>query len=275
MATKPFLKWAGGKTKVLEHILPLIGDSEHFIEPFAGSLAVGLNVPSKVCVLNDVNAALMDLYKILIGEGEEFVDYCESFFEGGNQSEIYYENRTKFNQTKDWREKSALFLYLNRHGFNGLTRYNKSGEFNVPFGKYKKPYFPREEMMTFMHTMQRKMLVRMTALDFCDPLLYKNMSQGVVVYCDPPYIPLSDTSNFTSYSTDGFTNQDQLRLKQLALNLKRLYGAKVIISNHDVPAARELYNDANRIIEIDVRRSVSAKAGSRGKVGEILAVYEP
>ena len=124
MATKPFLKWAGGKTKVLEHILPLIGDSEHFIEPFAGSLAVGLNVPSKVCVLNDVNAALMDLYKILIGEGEEFVDYCESFFDGGNQSDFIM--RIEIDSIKQKIERKVCsFFYLNRHGFNGLTRYNK------------------------------------------------------------------------------------------------------------------------------------------------------
>ena len=271
---KPFLKWAGGKTKVLPHILPLIGNAEHFIEPFAGSMSVGLNVPAKVCVLNDVNGHIIQLYQHLIGEGEDFINYCESFFVDGNVSDLYYERRTLFNETEDSREKSALFVYLNRHGFNGLTRYNKSGQFNVPFGKYKKPYFPREEMMEFRYNMQRKMLLRMTAFDFADPLLYKNLSANSVVYCDPPYIPLNETSNFTAYSTDGFTNNDQIRLKQLALNLRR-QGAKVIISNHDVPAARELYSDASRIIEIDVSRSVSAKGGSRGKVGEILAVYEP
>ena len=129
-------------------------------------------------------------------------------------------------------------------------------------------------MLEFRYSMQRKMLLRMTAVDFADPVLYKNLSAGSVVYCDPPYIPLNETSNFTAYSTDGFTNNDQIRLKQLALNLRR-QGAKVIISNHDVPAARELYSDASKIIEINVSRSVSAKGGSRGKVGEILAVYEP
>ena len=271
---KPFLKWAGGKTKVLPHILPLISNAEHFIEPFAGSMSVALNVPAKVCVLNDVNGHIIQLYQNLIGEGEDFINYCESFFVDGNVSDLYYERRTLFNETEDSREKSALFVYLNRHGFNGLTRYNKSGEYNVPFGKYKKPYFPRDEMLEFRYNMQRKMLLRMTAFDFADPLLYQNLSTGSVVYCDPPYIPLNETSNFTAYSTDGFSNHDQIRLKQLALNLCR-QGAKVIISNHDVPAARELYADATKIIEISVNRSVSAKGGSRGKVGEILAVYQP
>jgi DNA adenine methylase len=271
---KPFLKWAGGKTKVLPHILPLIGNAEHFIEPFAGSMSVGLNVPAKVCILNDINGHIIQLYQQLIGEGEEFINYCESFFIEGNISDTYYERRTLFNETDDSRERSALFVYLNRYGFNGLTRYNKSGGFNVPFGKYKKPYFPRNEMVEFRNAMQRKMLLRMTSFDFSDPLLYQNLSENSVVYCDPPYIPLNETSNFTAYSTDGFSNHDQIRLKQLALNLCK-QGAKVIISNHDVPAARELYVDATKIIEISVNRSVSAKGGSRGKVGEILAVYQP
>lgn len=271
---KPFLKWAGGKTKVLPHILPLIGNAEHFVEPFAGSMSVALNVPAKVCVLNDINGHIIQLYRCLISEGEEFIDYCESFFTDGNVSDIFYDRRKQFNETQNNREKSGLFVYLNRHGFNGLTRYNKSGQYNVPFGKYKKPYFPREEMRGFISNMESKMLLRMTGYDFADPLLYNNLSLNSVVYCDPPYIPLSETSNFTAYSTDGFSNHDQIRLKQLALNLCN-QGAKVIISNHDVPAARELYADATKIIEINVSRSVSAKGGSRGKVGEILAVYQP
>lgn len=269
---KPFLKWAGGKTRVLPHILPLIGDANHFIEPFAGSMSVALNVPAKVCFLNDVNGYLVDLYKTLISEGDDFINYCEEFFNDGNDSDKYYENRTLYNSTKDVRLKSALFVYLNRHSFNGLTRYNKKGEYNVPFGKYKSPYFPREEMQSFRRILTAKTILNITATDFSANTLYQFVNSNTVVYCDPPYIPLSKTSNFTSYSTDGFTDVDQLRLRQKALELRRK-GAKVIISNHDVPEARELYKDANKIIEIDVNRSVGASGDSRGKVGEILAVY--
>ena len=269
---KPFLKWAGGKYKVLPHILPLIGDATQYIEPFSGSLSVALNVNSQVCVLNDNNKDLIELYKCVISGGDSFIDECESYFVNGNSEEVFYQNRELFNASTDATLRSALFVYLNRHSFNGLTRYNRKGQYNVPFGRYKTNYFPRSEMQQFREVMKNKMLFRMTALDFEDAALYQNVTDKTVVYCDPPYIPLSQTANFTDYSADGFNDNDQVRLKNLALKLKER-GARVIISNHDVPRARELYSDASKIIQINVNRSVSAKGTSRGKVGELLAVY--
>lgn len=269
---KPFLKWAGGKFKVLPHILPLTNIATQYIEPFSGSLSVALNVKAPALTLNDINSDLIELYKVLISEGDSFIDDCEQYFIECNTEEMYYVNRQLFNSTQDRRLKSILFLYLNRHSFNGLTRYNKKGEYNVPYGKYKSPYFPREEMRKFREVFRNKMLLRMTSCDFEDSSLYQNLNDRTVVYFDPPYIPLSATSNFTDYTTEGFTNSDQIRLRDFALRLKK-YGAKVIISNHDVDVARELYCDATQIISIDVNRSVSAKGDSRGKVKELLAIY--
>lgn len=269
---KPFLKWAGNKYKVLPHILPFVGTPSQYIEPFVGSLSVALNVNAPVYVLNDNNKDLVNLYKVLIEEGKTFIDECESYFVVGNDEKKFYENRELFNLTDDSRLKSILFVYLNRHCFNGLTRYNKKGQFNVPFGKYKSPYFPRKEMEHFVELMKSKMLLRITSYDFADEALYENVNDKTVVYFDPPYIPLSSTSNFTNYSADGFTDDDQIRLKNLAVNLKEK-GARVIISNHDVDRARELYSDATKIIPIDVSRSISANKDSRGKVKELIAVY--
>lgn len=269
---KSFLKWAGNKYKVLAHIIPFIGQPNHYIEPFVGSLTVALNVNSSVFYLNDTNKDLINLYDNVINEGDSFIDYCQSYFDSGNDESTFYKNRELFNKTTDSREKSALFIYLNRHCFNGLTRYNKKGEFNVPFGKYKAPYFPRLEMEQFREVMKNKRDVRMTCVDFADSKLYENVNDNTVVYCDPPYIPLNATSNFTNYSADGFNDDDQIRLKNLALEL-RSKGAKVIISNHDVERARELYSDATKIISIDVSRSISANKDSRGKVKELIAIY--
>lgn len=269
---KPFLKWAGGKYKVLPHILPFTNIATQYIEPFSGSMSVALNVFAPVVTLNDINSDLMELYKTLISEGDTFIDECEHYFREGTTEEMFYVNRQLFNSTTDTRLKSILFLYLNRHSFNGLTRYNRKGEYNVPCGKYKSPYFPREEMQKFREVFRNKMLVRMTSCDFADSSLYQNINDRTVVYLDPPYIPLSATSNFTDYTTEGFTNTDQVRVRNLAMDLHKL-GARVVISNHDVEAARELYSGATKIISIDVNRSVSAKGDSRGKVKELLAIY--
>lgn len=269
---KPFLKWAGGKYKVLPHILPFTNIATQYIEPFSGSMSVALNVFAPVLTLNDINSDLIELYKVLIAEGDSFIDECEHYFKEGNTEESFYINRQLFNSTQDRRLKSILFLYLNRHSFNGLTRYNKKGQYNVPYGKYKSTYFPREEMQKFREVFRNKMLLRMTSCDFADSSLYQNVNDRTVVYLDPPYIPLSATSNFTDYATEGFSNYDQVRVRDLAVSLKNK-GARVVISNHDVEAARELYSGATKIISIDVNRSVSAKGESRGKVKELLAIY--
>ena len=222
--------------------------------------------------MNDANTDLIQTYQHLISEGKNFIDYCESYFIDGNDEVTFYKNRDTFNETQDSKEKSALFVYLNKHSFNGLTRYNKQGKYNVPFGKYKTVSFPRDDMLNFSNVMKEKQLLYMHSLDFCQMKLYQNINENTVVYFDPPYIPLSDTSSFTDYHTEGFTDEDQIRLVELAKYL-RSQGAKVIISNHDVERARELYCDARKIIDINVNRSVGASASSRGKVKELIAIY--
>ena len=153
-------------------------------------------------------------------------------------------------------ERANLFVYLNRHCFNGLTRYDKSGEFNVPFGKYKSPYFPRREMENFISVFTGQS-VEFSAGDFANENLYQKVDSTTVVYFDPPYLPLSDTANFSDYATGGFNYDDQVRLRDLAVSLAN-GGARVIISNHDTPTARELYSSA-QITSIDVGRTISAK----------------
>ena len=281
---KTFLKWAGNKTKVLPHIIPHIGYPKRYCEPFGGSLAVALNTPAEQYILNDVNKDLVAIYRSLVNANDDsFIQYCEELFVPENNTrEAYLELREHFNQATDATERARLFIYLNKHCFNGLSRYNSKGEFNVPYGrefkdkntkekKIENAYFPKEEMMNFRMYFLSKQLVRFTSLSFEDSSLYEDLEADDVVYFDPPYVPVSDTANFTSYATDGFTSDQQVHLAQLAESLASK-GVRVIVSNHDVPVTRELYKSAT-IYPIQVTRTVAAKGDSRKKANELIAVF--
>ena len=269
---KPFLKWAGNKFRVLPELLPLIGTPRRYIEPFSGSTAVALNVNAEEYVLNDINKDLINLYRYLTNPNDDsFLKYCDELFRPeNNDKEEYLAFRELFNNSTDTLERSRLFVYLNRHCFNGLTRYNSKGGFNVPFGKMKNPKCPVNEMMAFrMYYLQNNH--RFVSTSFEDSALYENIGSGDVVYFDPPYVPASETASFTDYAKEGFTYDQQVQLAELAESLSNR-GAKVIISNHDVPTTRELYKNAE-IYSLEVTRSISAKGSSRKKAKELIAVY--
>lgn len=270
---RPFLKWAGNKFRVLPHLIPHIGYPKRYCEPFGGSLSVALNTPAEEYILNDVNKDLVAIYQNLTDPNDaHFIQYCEELFTPENNSkEEYLDLRQHFNDATDSVERARLFIYLNRHCFNGLSRYNSKGMFNVPFGKYDSPSCPSEEMMNFRMFFLSKKSVRFTSLSFEDQSLYKDLESGDVVYFDPPYVPASETANFTSYATEGFTHQQQVHLAELAESLSE-NGIRVIVSNHDVPITRELYKKAT-IYPIQVTRTVSAKGSSRKKANELIAVY--
>lgn len=270
---KTFLKWAGNKTKVLPHLIPHIGYPKRYCEPFGGSLAVALNTSAEQYILNDVNKDLVSIYQNLVDPNDDsFIQYCEELFTPENNTkDAYLELREHFNNATNSAERARLFIYLNRHCFNGLSRYNSKGMFNVPFGKYDKPTCPSNEMMNFRMFFLSKQLVRFTSLSFEDTSLYDELESGDVVYFDPPYVPASDTANFTSYATDGFTHNQQIQLAQLAESLASK-NIRVIVSNHDVPLTRDLYKNAT-LYPIQVSRTISAKGSSRKKASELIAVY--
>lgn len=266
--SKPFLKWAGGKTKLVPFIELNLPSNirQRLIEPFVGAAAFSLNVEFENYLFNDTNKDLMNLYSLLKTEKKEFIDYCHSFFCTENNKESkYYELRDTFNHSNNIIEKGALFVYLNRHAFNGLCRYNSNGKFNVPFGKYKSPYFPEFEMLSFIEKADR---IELMNEDF--EQVFLKIEATDLVYCDPPYVPMSNTANFTSY----FGNFSQEHQKKLAM-LCNLYKKKcngILISNHDTPFTRELYNDS-QIKTINVQRTIAAKGSSRNKVAELLAIF--
>lgn len=213
--SKPFLKWAGGKSKLVPFVeshLPNV-KRKRLIEPFCGSGAISFGIEFENYLLADINADLINLFESLKTEKQGFIEYVQSFFVAdNNQEERFYELRTQFNQSQDKLERSALFMYLNHHTYNGLCRYNSKGVFNVPFGRYKTVYFPEAEMKNFIKKSSR---IELMHSDF--ESVFSTIMPDDLIYCDPPYVPLSQTASFTAYSQDGFSHQDQERLVKLAI----------------------------------------------------------
>ncbi|MFT7006791.1 MAG: DNA adenine methylase [Colwellia sp.] len=265
------LKWAGGKKKVINDIVSLLPTKgkKRLVEPFVGGGSVFLNLDFDEYLLIDMNKDLINLFNIIKNQPTEFITDAQKFFNGeNNQAEKYYEFRNQFNQSTDSYERSLLFLYLNRHGYNGLCRYNKSGGYNVPFGRYKHPYFPEKELEYFSEKAQKATFMQG---DF--ETAFSQLRADDVVYCDPPYSPINRTSNFTAYVGNSFTDEDQLRLVN-CVEKARSEGIPTLISNHYVDFTRELYKDASKKKLFQVQRSISQKGKGRIKVQEILALYK-
>jgi DNA adenine methylase len=265
---KPFLKWAGNKYALIERIRPLLPAGKRLIEPFTGSAAVFLSTDYASAILTDRNEDLISLYQILQKEGDRFIADAQKLFTAGNNSEdVYYAFRQEFNSTGNKRRKAALFLYFNRHGYNGLCRYNAKGGFNVPFGRYTKPYFPAKEMQEFY---LRSQCAEFKVADFRETML--QAKAGDVVYCDPPYVPLSRTANFTSYAATGFGEAEQKALAGLAETLAAR-GVTVVISNHDTDYTAGAYHHAS-LLRFQVQRNISCNGHNRTKAKELLALFK-
>lgn len=267
---RAFLKWAGGKYPLLEEIKRHLPEGECLIEPFVGAGSVFLNTDYRGYILADINSDLIQLYNIVKMRPDEYVREARVLFCAANNTpDAYYALRDEFNQSRDAMRRSVLFLYLNRHGYNGLCRYNLSGEFNVPFGRYSRPYFPEAELYYFAAKAQK-------ALFFCQSYIDSmgNAPSGSVVYCDPPYAPLSTTANFTAYHTNSFNLEHQQQLARLAEELSGR-GIPVLISNHDTVLTQDWYRQATDLYKVSVRRSISSNGGTRKKVDELLALYKP
>ncbi|NIF49682.1 adenine-specific DNA-methyltransferase [Enterobacter sp. Ap-1006] len=266
---RAFLKWAGGKFPLLDDIKKHLPEGDCLIEPFVGAGSVFLNTDYSRYVLADINSDLINLYDIVKNRADEYVRESRSLFtKAQNEEAIYYACRTEFNQSTDKFRRAVLFLYLNRHCYNGLCRYNLRGEFNVPFGRYSKPYFPEEELYNFAERAKNATFVCQSY-----DVSMVNVAAGSVVYCDPPYAPLSATANFTAYHTDSFSMVQQQHLAELAERLRE-QSIPVLISNHDTELTRQWYQNATDFHKLQVRRSISRNGGKRNKVDELLALYK-
>ncbi|EOH6199385.1 TPA: Dam family site-specific DNA-(adenine-N6)-methyltransferase [Citrobacter amalonaticus] len=265
---RPFLKWAGGKYSLLPELDRLIPVGKRLIEPFVGGGSVFLNVEKhESFLLADVNADLINLYQMLEVDHIRVCSLAKILFERANSEEAYKELRDDFNnQRMGAPERAAAFLFLNRHCFNGLIRYNREGFFNVGWGKYEAPYFPEIEIKAFKQKSHKCVFMnagyrRTLAL----------AGEDDVVYCDPPYEPLPGTAGFTNYAAGGFSWADQISLAESCVAAHQR-GAKVLISNSTAPRVLELYEQHGFILHhVDARRAISSKGSTRETAKDIVA----
>ncbi|MBN9229925.1 MAG: DNA adenine methylase [Legionella sp. 40-6] len=266
-ATRPFLKWAGGKYNCLDKIIPSLPAGKRLIEPFTGSGAIYMNTHYNAYILGEKNPDLVNLYSQLKTHGLSFIEYCQEYFTGAyNNKEQYYLLREKFNLTPFNSHRAALFLYLNRHGYNGLCRYNSRGIYNVPFGLYTKPYFPALEMKLFYSKSQ---YTDFYLQDFRNS--FAAAEPGDVIYCDPPYVPINTHTKAFSYTKNQFTLSDQQELADLAA-ITAARGIPVVISNHDTESTRVFYQRA-KIKYFPVARYINCQYQLRKPVQELLAIF--
>lgn len=266
MTIKTPLKWVGSKSRLLPQLLPHLPKGKRLVEPFAGSCSVMLNTEYDEYLIGDVNPDLIALYKAIAANPYDVIDWARLLFENYNHAAGYYSNRDSFNHNDDPSWRPALFLYLNRHCYNGVCRYNKSGGFNVPYGKYKRPYFPEREILAFAEKARRATFV-------CASYVHtlEMVAEGDVVYCDPPY--LTESKNFTQYHTNGFNPLDHGRLSR-SLRKMVAKGASVVASNADLDAVHYLYSGFERVA-ITAPRSVGAAAKSQKNAAELILKMSP
>lgn len=265
---RPFLKWAGGKYSLLPELDRLIPAGKRLIEPFVGGGSVFLNSEKhESFLLADVNADLINLYQMLEVDHIRVCSLAKILFERANSEEAYKDLRDEFNNQRMCApERAAAFLFLNRHCFNGLIRYNRDGFFNVGWGKYEAPYFPEIEIKAFK--LKSHKCVFMNA-DYRRTLALAG--ENDVVYCDPPYEPLPGTAGFTNYAAGGFTWDDQIALAESCVAAHHR-GAKVLISNSTAPRVLDLYErNGFTIHHVSARRAISSKGSTREVAKDIVA----
>ena len=264
---KPFLKWAGGKRQLIsqmDHYFPK--EFNKYIESFVGGGAIFFYLLPKKSILIDINDDLINTYKIIRNNISELIELLRKH---KNEREYYYNIRhadRNSNTFNDWPDiqKASRTIYMNRCCYNGLYRVNSKGHFNVPFGKYKNPKFCDEINLKAVHyALQNTCLVNGSfekCLDYAE--------KGDFVYLDPPYVPISESANFTSYTKENFGKNDQIKLFEVFKILDER-GCKVMLSNSYSEFTLDLYKDY-RINTLRAKRSINSDPNNRGEIKELL-----
>lgn len=264
---KPFLKWAGGKRSLAPQIVELFPKTiKTYYEPFVGGGAVFWSLDPESydrAALNDFNSELMNVYKVVRDFPDELLDQVKHL---NVTKDVYLRLRKRLPESFSPVRRAARTLFLNKTCFNGLYRVNKQGIFNVMWGDYKNPVIADSENIQACSSVLS--MVKLTSLDF--EAAVKDAKVGDVVYFDPPYVEVSRTSNFTSYTSSGFGMEAQARLAQVFRDLADK-GVRVVASNSDTPPVRDLYQGWE-LHEVQARRNINSKADRRGPVGELLIV---
>lgn len=263
MPARPFVKWAGGKRQLLDRILPYVPEQfGAYHEPFVGGGALFFSLQPRTATLSDSNERLIRTYRGIRDNVERVSSLLRSY---PHEKDFFLELRSlDIDASEDDAEVAAWFIYLNKTGFNGLYRVNRRNIFNVPFGNYKNPNICDEDGLRACSSALKR--VRLEIGGFEEVI--GRAKPGDFVYFDPPYVPLSSSSDFTSYTSQGFDMASQIRLRDIARELKSRK-VHVLLSNSSADLVRELYADFEQI-EVSATRLINSKVEGRGKVTELL-----
>ena len=264
--TYPIVKWVGGKRQLMFELLKNMPKTyNRYFEPFIGGGALFFELQPDNAYISDMNEELINLYQVVRDEVDELIcdlqkhDISKEYF-----MEIRNVDRTEEYQNWSDVQKASRFIYLNRTCFNGMYRVNSKGEFNVPFGHYKNPRILDENNLINCSNLLQGIEIKHA--DFSEIL--KKVKKGDFVYFDPPYVPLSETSSFTSYTKEGFDIDMQFKLRDVCDELDTM-GVNFLLSNSDTKLVNDLYENYN-IKKVFASRQINANADGRGKITEVL-----
>lgn len=272
----PFVKWAGGKSRVVDQIVKFFPSAAQFgsyYEPFLGSAAIYFAISPRNGRLNDQNKTLIDTYivirdsvEVLISELNKLQREYYSCTNIDLKKQYYLDRRSEFNKLSIPKSirKSALFIFLNKTGFNGMYRENNSGQYNIPFGKHDHPLIC--DAVNLRIVSNDLSCIDLTSTSYEEAI--KDVKPRDLVYLDPPYYPLNPTSNFTEYQAGGFSVDDQKKLREVFAQLDSS-GCYVVMSNSFCEEINKLYDGYN-ISRIQVARAINSKSNKRGKIDEAI-----
>jgi len=249
---RPFLKWVGGKKQIIpQQYIPQ--NYYRYFEPFIGGGALFFDLAPQKAYVNDINKVLISAYRNIKHHPHNVIKELENLQETFN---------LKNNEEK--KLFFSYFIFLNKTCFNGMYRENSKGHFNVPFGRYKNPKILDEKNILAVS----KLLQKTTITDYSFEKAVKDAKEGDFIYFDPPYHPLTVTSNFTNYSNGGFNKEDQIKLRNVFIDLNKR-NCLLMLSNSDTQFIREIYHGFNQRTVL-AARIINCKASGRGKINELL-----
>ena len=262
---KPFLKWAGGKTQLLDELLQKAPKQiDRYIEPFIGGGAMFFAVNPRAGIIADSNPELVNAYQCIANNVEQVIEHLHDF---KNTESFFYKIRALKHHELEKEYAAARTIYLNRTCYNGLYRVNKKGEFNVPYGRYKNPNFCQEEALrTASEALQN---IKIVCGDYKD-VLKKHAKSGDFVFLDPPYLPVSKYADFKRYTKEQFYEEDHRELAEEVQRLQKL-GCHVVLTNSNHPLVHELF-DAYEVEVVNTRRNISSKSKTRNGEDVIVTV---
>jgi DNA adenine methylase len=274
----PFVKWAGGKTSLLSHLVPHVPlNLSNYYEPFLGGGALFLRICERTARFNghlsDTNEELVTAYRVIKESPEELIRLLSRFqveYESAfDKSAYFYAHRSA--RPTDQVESAARLIFLNKTCYNGLYRVNSKGEFNVPFGRYKNPKILNSDNIRAVSQALENTKAQLRTIDYQDAIA--SCTKDDFVYLDPPYQPPSETSNFTDYTPGGFSEKDQ---EELAEEFGKLVdrGCTVLLSNSDTALTSQLYRDFETM-KVTANRPINSVGTGRKGYKELIVLGRP